>query len=91
MRWIYLKCLRKKYIKKVIISQVQDVVQSGTGLAFIAYPDLVTRFFWSPFWAILFFSMLFTLGNFNVQDIITSIAITILPVKIKFKSFLTLS
>ena len=51
------------FLAKELGVEVSDVVQSGTGLAFIAYPDLVTRLPWAPFWAILFFSMLFTLGN----------------------------
>ena len=55
--------------------EVEEVVQGGTGLAFIAYPDLVTRLPWSPFWAILFFSMLFTLG-LDSQFAITETVLT---------------
>ncbi|NXC69824.1 SC6A7 protein, partial [Anhinga anhinga] len=56
---------------------VGRVANSGPGLVFVAYPEALSLLPGSPFWSILFFLMLFTLGVDtlfgNIEGIITAI------------------
>jgi len=50
------------FLAKELDTTVDEVAESGVGLAFIVYPDAVTRMEVSGLWAVLFFVMLITLG-----------------------------
>ncbi|KAL8618892.1 hypothetical protein ACOMHN_020311 [Nucella lapillus] len=50
------------YLAKELDMDVDKVVEQGPGLAFIVFPDVVTRLPVSPLWSCLFFFMLITLG-----------------------------
>ncbi|XP_048119444.1 sodium- and chloride-dependent glycine transporter 2 [Alosa alosa] len=60
---------------KVPIDKVAD---EGPGIAFVVYPEALTRLPLSPFWAIIFFLMLLTLGLdtmfATIETIVTSVS-----------------
>lgn len=41
---------------------IQDVVSEGPGLVFVVYPEAIATMPGAPFWSIMFFLMLLTLG-----------------------------
>ena len=57
--------------------KVSSLSSLGAGLAFIAYPEAVSRMPISPLWSVLFFLMLLSLG-FGTQFSTTETVITIL-------------
>ncbi|XP_075587458.1 sodium- and chloride-dependent glycine transporter 1 [Dermatophagoides farinae] len=81
-------CLTSVYAGFVIFSiigfmaheigrEVKDVVTQGAGLAFIVYPEAVSRLPVARFWAIIFFVMLSTLGFGTQFTLIESVASTV--------------
>ena len=51
-----------------------EVARAGPGLAFISYPDAISKFAWIPqFFAVVFFFMLFLLGMGGASALSSSI------------------
>ncbi|XP_056383901.1 sodium- and chloride-dependent glycine transporter 2 [Hyla sarda] len=57
---------------------IEKVADQGPGIAFVVYPEALTRLPLSPFWAIIFFLMLLTLGLdtmfATIETIVTSVS-----------------
>uniref|UniRef100_A0A8C9XLS1 Solute carrier family 6 member 14 n=1 Tax=Sander lucioperca TaxID=283035 RepID=A0A8C9XLS1_SANLU len=67
---------------------VGEVVKEGFGLAFIAYPDALSKLPISPLWSILFFFMLLTVGldsQFAGIEVITTCLLDAFPKTFKSK------
>ncbi|KAK2715135.1 sodium- and chloride-dependent glycine transporter 1-like isoform X2 [Artemia franciscana] len=56
---------------------VESVATEGAGLAFIAYPEAVSRLPFAPIWSILFFVMLLTLGLGTQFTLLETVVTTI--------------
>ncbi|MFH4975238.1 hypothetical protein AB6A40_001947 [Gnathostoma spinigerum] len=62
--------------------EITDVVQSGTGLAFVAYPEAMSRMPLPWLWSLLFFVMLFILGissQFGLSEVMCTAICDICP------------
>ncbi|GAB6033259.1 solute carrier 6 (neurotransmitter transporter) [Chamberlinius hualienensis] len=66
---------------------VDKIVPSGLEVTFITIPEAVTSFVMPPFWAVLFFAMLLTLGLDSQYTAVASIQIAIEDFLPKLKSY----
>ncbi|XP_023674928.1 sodium- and chloride-dependent glycine transporter 2 isoform X1 [Paramormyrops kingsleyae] len=74
---------------------IEKVADEGPGIAFVVYPEALTRLPVSPFWAIIFFLMLLTLGLdtmfATIETIVTSVSDEFPKYLRKHKTFFTLA
>jgi SNF family Na+-dependent transporter len=71
--------------------EVKDVATKGAGLAFILYPDAITRFPYSQIWSIMFFFMLSLLGfgsQFACMETVVTAIFDLFPQKRKLKVYI---
>ncbi|BFZ05079.1 hypothetical protein BsWGS_08118 [Bradybaena similaris] len=82
------------YLAKELDMPVGDVVKQGPGLAFVVFPDVVTRLPVPPLWSFLFFFMLITLGMGSefalLETVMTAVQDTYPPLRQK-KVFVVLT
>ncbi|XP_059149953.1 sodium- and chloride-dependent glycine transporter 1-like isoform X2 [Physella acuta] len=75
------------YLAKELDMPVDKVVAQGPGLAFIVFPDVVTRLPIPPLWSFLFFFMLITLGMGSefalLETVMTAVQDTYPPLRQK--------
>lgn len=73
--------------------RVDEVAAEGAGLAFVVYPEAVAKLPLAPFWSILFFVMLMTLGmgtQFTIVETVTTTIIDTWPEKLRHRKALVL-
>ncbi|XP_014207594.1 sodium- and chloride-dependent glycine transporter 1-like isoform X2 [Copidosoma floridanum] len=72
---------------------VASVVDQGAGLAFIVYPEVVSRLPVAPVWSLLFFVMLLTLGldsQFALMETVTTAILDGIPALRHYKLWVVL-
>uniref|UniRef100_A0A183C9Y5 Transporter n=1 Tax=Globodera pallida TaxID=36090 RepID=A0A183C9Y5_GLOPA len=82
------------FMAKQLNVSIDAVVQSGTGLAFIAYPEAMSRMpGWPWLWQLLFFLMIFILGvasHFGLAEVMCTALYDQFPAFRQYKSWLVI-